>query len=97
MSPAVILDTVERLHLDLSACADPKSTACRKSEWAGLTETTLPDAGPQDRFRYRYRGLRLLAQSGDRMFLLPNYWTWEHGDLLVLPMDADVRVALHPG
>ncbi|MGW2378403.1 MULTISPECIES: hypothetical protein [Kitasatospora] len=95
--PAVILDTTERLHLDLSACADPNSRACRKSEWNGLRETALPDAGQQDRFRYRYHGLRLLAQSGDRMFLLPDHWTWEHGDLLILPMDANVRVALHPG
>ncbi|MFD8705313.1 hypothetical protein ACFV1W_22315 [Kitasatospora sp. NPDC059648] len=95
--PAVILDTAERLHLDLSACAHPDTEACRESEWSGVWETALPDVGQQDRFRYRYRGLRLLAQADDRMFLLPRNWTWEHGNLLILPMNADVRVALHPG
>ncbi|MFH9352766.1 hypothetical protein [Kitasatospora sp. NPDC017646] len=29
--------------------------------------------------------------------LLTGNWTWEHGSLLILPMDANVRAALHPG
>ena len=35
-----------------------------------VTETALPFEDGQT-FRYRYRGLRLLVQNGDRMFLVP--------------------------
>ncbi|WP_406830728.1 hypothetical protein ABEG17_17275 [Pedococcus sp. KACC 23699] len=35
-----------------------------------ITETRLPFEEGQT-FRYRYRGLRLLVQNGDRMFLVP--------------------------
>ena len=35
-----------------------------------ITETALPLEDGQT-FRYRYRGLRLLVQNGDRMFLVP--------------------------
>ncbi|GAA2731125.1 hypothetical protein GCM10009867_03990 [Pedococcus aerophilus] len=35
-----------------------------------VTETALPFEEGQT-FRYRYRGLRLLVQNGDRMFLVP--------------------------
>ncbi|MFF7993525.1 hypothetical protein ACFZDG_27515 [Kitasatospora xanthocidica] len=79
--PAVILDTSERLHLG----------------WAGVRETVLPGVAEGERFRYRYEGLRLLAHSGGRMFLVPRTWTWESGNGLILPFDATVRVAFHPG
>ncbi|MFE4393386.1 MULTISPECIES: hypothetical protein [Streptomycetaceae] len=79
--PAVVLDTPERLHLG----------------WPGVWETALPDVDQGARFRYRYEGLRLLALSGGRMFLVPRTWTWETGNGLILPFDATVRVAFHPG
>ncbi|MEU9043630.1 MULTISPECIES: hypothetical protein [unclassified Kitasatospora] len=79
--PAVVLDTSERLHLG----------------WAGVRETVLPDVEQGARFRYRYEGLRLLAHSGGRMFLIPRDWTWETGNGLILPFDSSVRVAFHPG
>jgi hypothetical protein len=59
------------------------------------TPTSLPEATPGQHFRYRYRGLRLLAQSGDRMFLIPKDWTWRDGDVLVVPPGSGVRVAFH--
>jgi hypothetical protein len=37
---------------------------------ADVTETALPSEDGQE-FRYRYRGLRLLIQNGDKMFLVP--------------------------
>ncbi|MDH6709230.1 hypothetical protein P3T27_005976 [Kitasatospora sp. MAA19] len=79
--PAVVVDTSERLHLG----------------WAGVRETLLPDVEQGARFRYRYEGLRLLAHSGGRMFLIPRDWTWETGNGLIVPFDATVRVAFHPG
>ncbi|MFF4338333.1 hypothetical protein ACFY00_00165 [Kitasatospora sp. NPDC001540] len=81
LRPAVVLDTTERLYL----------------QWAGVDERALPDAGAGQKFRYRYRGLRLLAQANDRMFLIPRDWTWKEGNVLILPVDANVRIAFHPG
>ncbi|MGW6916902.1 hypothetical protein ACWGB8_24205 [Kitasatospora sp. NPDC054939] len=81
LRPAVVLDTTERLYLG----------------WPGVDERALPDAGENQRFRYRYRGLRLLAQANNRMFLIPRDWTWEDGNVLILPVDAGVRIVFHPG
>ncbi|WP_033220625.1 hypothetical protein [Kitasatospora phosalacinea] len=81
LRPAVVLDTTERLYL----------------QWAGVAERALPDAGAGQKFRYRYRGLRLLAQANDRMFLIPRDWTWEEGNVLIVPVDANVRIVFHPG
>ncbi len=61
---------------------------------AGVTESPLP-AAKQAAFRYRYRGLRLLLASGDRLFLVPEHWT-AHGRTLVVPYDTDVRIQLMP-
>ncbi|MET8543293.1 hypothetical protein ABZW03_21985 [Kitasatospora sp. NPDC004799] len=81
LRPAIVLDTSERLHLG----------------WSGVRETVLPDVEQGARFRYRYEGLRLLAHAGGRMFLVPRDWTWETGNGLIVPFDATVRVAFHPG
>ena len=81
LRPAVVVDTTERLYL----------------QWPGVDERALPGADTGQRFRYRYRGLRLLAQSANRMFLIPDRWTWNDGNVLILPMDANTRVAFHPG
>ncbi|MEV0533839.1 hypothetical protein [Kitasatospora sp. NPDC050463] len=81
LRPAVVLDTTERLYL----------------QWSGVDERTLPDAAAGQRFHYRYRGLRLLAQADGRMFLIPRDWTWEEGNVLILPVDANVRIVFHPG
>ena len=53
-----------------------------------VTEAELPQEEGQS-FRYRYRGLRLLIQSGDRMFLVPERWT-PAGSTIVVDL-ADVR------
>ncbi len=54
-----------------------------------VVETTLgTDAAPL----YRYDGLRLLAVSGGRLFLLPNGWTARNGTVVVLPDNDAVRV-----
>ncbi len=81
LRPAVLLDTADRLALG----------------WPGVRETPLTDVEGGTRFRYRYQGMRLLAQAGGRMFLIPRQWTWETGNVLVLPVGADVRVAFHAG
>jgi hypothetical protein len=59
-----------------------------------VQETTLP-AGKTDKFRYRYRGLRLLIQAGDRLFLVPGQWTAQ-GRTLIVPYDDSVRLQVIP-
>jgi hypothetical protein len=75
--PAVVLDTKERLYLGTTPDA-------------GVTETELPKDEGQT-YRYRYRGLRLLIQAGDRMFLVPDHWTPSNSTLLVPVGDVRVR------
>ncbi|MFE6051398.1 hypothetical protein ACFQ6N_11605 [Kitasatospora sp. NPDC056446] len=81
LRPAMVVDTTEHLYL----------------AWPAVHEDQLADAGHGQRFRYRYHGFRLLAQSGSRMFLIPRDWTWDTGNVVVLPLDSDVRVTFHPG
>lgn len=48
--------------------------------------TTLPQDTDQ-RYRYRYRGLRLLAVGGERLFLVPERWR-DGCPVVVLPSDG---------
>lgn len=71
--PAVVMDTKERLYLGTTSDS-------------GVTETDvggLAAADEDQTFKFRYRGLRLLIQSGDRMFLVPEHWTPSNSTLLV--------------
>ncbi|GAA4741131.1 hypothetical protein GCM10023350_27120 [Nocardioides endophyticus] len=77
--PAVVLDTPERLYL-----RDGVTT----EKTLAPTEGAEPEKGQT--FRYRYYGLRLLVQAGDRMFLVPDRWT-PSNSTLVFDLD-DVRV-----
>ncbi|MFD7736545.1 hypothetical protein ACFV6F_39995 [Kitasatospora phosalacinea] len=36
-------------------------------------------------------------QPDERMFLIPRDRTWDRGNVLILPVDADVRIVFHPG
>lgn len=59
-----------------------------------VRESALP-AERGDKFRYRYRGLRLLVQAGGRLFLVPEHWT-ARGRTLIVPYDDAVRLQLIP-
>ena len=56
----------------------------------GIEETVLPPSEGQT-FHYRYRGLRLLIEGQDRMFLVPDQWSASDSTLIV-PLDDSVRV-----
>jgi hypothetical protein len=43
------------------------------------------------KYRYRYRGLRLLDRTGQRYFLVNDCWTSAYGVVLILPVEADLR------
>lgn len=81
--PAVVLDTEERLYPGNDAIG-----------FRTLGEATAPAAGeePPDppTFGYRYFGLRLLAQGGGRLYLVPDEWSAD-ASTIVVPYD-DVRV-----
>jgi hypothetical protein len=74
----------------------PRATALSTSplgiEAPGVREERIA-AGPEDgtgTVRYRTTGLRLLASSGGRMFLLHDGWRPEDGTVIVLPDDGQV-------
>lgn len=73
--PSVIVDTQERLFLPSES---------------HVTEIALPVTG-DEKFRFRYTGLRLLIVGGDHMFLVPNTWN-AHDTTLVLPIDGTTRL-----
>ena len=56
----------------------------------GVEVTQLAPSQGQT-FHYRYRGLRLLLEGQDRMFLVPDYWSPSDSTLIV-PLDGSVRV-----
>jgi hypothetical protein len=49
-------------------------------------------------YAFRYTGLRVLVNTGDRWFLLPRGWTNENGDtVILLPDEAEgLRVDVRP-
>jgi len=78
--PAVVLDTRERLYpgnddITFQALGD---------------EASADDPAVAQMFGYRYFGLRLLAQGGGRLYLVPDAWSPD-ASTLVVPYD-DVRV-----
>jgi hypothetical protein len=56
----------------------------------GIEETVLPASEGQT-FHYRYRGLRLLIEGQNRMFLVPDVWSASDSTLIV-PLNGSVRV-----
>ncbi|WP_157749644.1 hypothetical protein [Jatrophihabitans sp. GAS493] len=74
--PAVVLDTHEELFLRMP----------------GVSETALPKSSPDQKFLFRYRGLRLLAQSDARMFFVSDAWDPETGQTLMLIDDGTIRL-----
>lgn len=79
--PAVVLDTQERLYPGNDAITFQR-----------LGEEASDDAaaGSPATYGYRYYGLRLLAQGGGRLYLVPDQWSPD-ASTLVVPF-ADVRV-----
>ena len=77
--PAVVLDTHERLYL--------RDIVTEEEALLPVGADRAPDG---QTFRYRYYGLRLLVQSGDLMFLVPERWD-PSDSTLVFDM-SDVRV-----
>jgi hypothetical protein len=56
----------------------------------GIEEKLIPPSEGQT-YHYRYRGLRLLIQGGDRLFLVPGAWSASNSTLVV-PLDSSMRL-----
>jgi hypothetical protein len=80
--PAVVLDTQERLY--------PGNDDIAFRELGAAASDPLDGEAPPPTFAYRYFGLRLLAQGGGRLYLVPDAWSPD-ASTLVVPYD-DVRV-----
>jgi hypothetical protein len=57
----------------------------------GIVQETRLETEEGQEYRYRYRGLRLLVQAGDRMFLVPDRWSPGSSTLLVDLDEVRVR------
>ncbi len=60
---------------------------------AGVTYT---DLGKKQSFRHRYHGLRLLAESDGRLFLVPVRWSPSTSRVLVVENSSGIRLQLIP-
>jgi hypothetical protein len=81
-------DLARRLNQLPSVILDTRERLGLRSP--SIEERTLP-ASPGQTFRYRYRGLHLLIQGKDRLFLVPGVWS-PSDFTVVLPMDDSVRL-----
>jgi hypothetical protein len=63
-------------------------------EGPSVREELLPEQ-PPSKFRYKYSGLRLFAESKDRLFLVPPVWNAE-ARTSVVTLGPDIRVDLVP-
>ena len=77
--PAVVLDTQESLYLRDNVTKEQR-----------LLPAGAAQAPEEQTFRYRYYGLRLLAHSGDLMFLVPE--RWDPSDSTLVFDISEVRV-----
>jgi hypothetical protein len=93
--PEVVLDVGERLELGEVETTPAVRPLVEVTSLCPATDdpSTPRCDGPGDQLdlRYRYRGLRLLFQSEDRMFLVPRRW-FDGATVLVVPLDDSVRV-----
>lgn len=80
--PAVVLDTQERLY--------PGNDDITFRELGGAASASPEAESAAPTFAYRYFGLRLLAQGGGRLYLVPDEWSPD-ASTIVVPYD-DVRV-----
>jgi hypothetical protein len=61
---------------------------------ANVTQTRL-STDKASKYQYRYRGLRLLLQSDNRLFAVPSHWT-ANSRTMIIPYDTDIRVQVIP-
>jgi hypothetical protein len=78
------------LHLDQLPTVIVDTRERLNSVSPTIKESALPASAART-FNYRYRGLHLLIQGRDRLFLVPGAWS-PSSFTLMLPMDGSVRL-----
>jgi len=64
---------------------------------AGRGVQVKPIGQPDDKYRYCYRGLRLLTRSNGQYVLIPVGWHWGDEALSVIPANDSLRVDIRYG
>lgn len=57
----------------------------------------VTDLGAENRFRYRYTGLRRLIERNSRYYLVPLGWTHQTGPTYVIKDGGHLRIEIYPG
>src|SRR4051794_32156867 len=78
------------LHLDRLPTVIVDTRERLNSVSPTIKESPLPASAAQT-FHYRYRGLHLLIQGKDRLFLVPGEWS-PSDFTMMLPLDGSVRL-----
>ena len=86
--PAVVLDTPERLF--------PGNNAISFQELEPQAGDSGDEQAAPAAYRYRYFGLRLLAQGGGRLYLVPDEWSPDASTMVVTYDDVRVRFRFLP-
>ncbi len=60
----------------------------------GVREVACED--PDAAYRFRYEGLKLVMQSGDQYFFLPEAWSREEGVAILMPRSESLRLEFFP-
>lgn len=94
--PAVVLDTRERIYPGNEAIRFQELIPAASDETGGESAEDPDDAAPAPTYGYRYFGLRLLAQGGGRLYLVPDAWSADASTLVVRYDDVRVRFRFLP-
>jgi hypothetical protein len=96
--PAVVVYSADRLFLDGPGVTET-DLAAGPGDDAPAPHGDEATSGlvRMEGYRFRYDGLRLLVESGERYFLVPDAWTHEDAITFVVPDNGRLRLDLHPG
>ncbi|MDY0909664.1 hypothetical protein [Microbacterium sp. CFBP9034] len=86
--PAVVLDTPERLY--------PGNDDVTVRELGDSASDSVEGEEEAPTYGYRYYGLRLLAQGGGRLYLVPDRWSPDASTIVVAYDDVRVRFRFLP-
>jgi hypothetical protein len=87
-------ERAETLHRDLRSRTQVVVYSEQRLSLAGPGVQRI-EQPPGSRYRHRYSGLRLLAETDDHYFLLPAGWEKGRDSAMVIPGSDDIRLDFH--
>jgi hypothetical protein len=88
-------DVAERFAHDLSAKPDIVLYSAQRLDISGTGVMVVELPKEDNRYRFRYNGLRMLAYTEDRLVLLPAGWRHGRDHAFVLPNDDKIRMDIY--